>query len=305
MLDFSKNNGIFKSSLNLSGSDGRTVTLELDEGGTSLLRSRLSRSFYKVTDINRLLSAVEGASDVSEIEKIAEKYYLCDLCDLTDLNLYGAIKIFKVIIFALYRYPMLRSQLCFIGSFEKYTEYIKSLCEGDEKTLKRFGLQYLCNTDTAGKLGELIRDDIEKNDYKGTNTVATAYSAFGLFDAVLINNGSFEGYDYIKTTNNVRYSERIGFHPKGCDVIESVIFHEVGHMLDYTCQVTKGELFSSFYEGISDEEVKEGLSEYALCSAEEFFAEAVAEFYCSSSPRKIAAETVKILDEMYKRRSKI
>ena len=47
MLDFNRNGGVFRSDIVLSGASGESVTLHLDEGGTSLLRSRLCRSFFQ------------------------------------------------------------------------------------------------------------------------------------------------------------------------------------------------------------------------------------------------------------------
>ena len=305
MLDFDKFDGVFKSNIRLMGSGGEAVSLELDEEGTSLLRSRLSRSFFKVTGEERLICLIEDASDTGELEGIAKKYYLCDLPDLTDVNLYGAKKLLKVIATALYRYPMLRSQLCFVGTYDKYKEHIDALCLGDADALRRFGLQYLCDLDTAKKLGALIKGELEKTNSLDSASVAMAFSGFGLFDALLINNASFEGYGYIKTANDIRYSERVGFHPKGCDTVESVIFHEVGHLLDYTCEVTKSEEFSSYYNKLGEKKIKTELSEYAITSPAELFAEAVAEYYCSHTPGEIAVKTVEILDKLYLKRSKI
>jgi hypothetical protein len=135
--------------------------------------------------------------------------------------------------------------------------------------------------------------------------VAMAFNVFGFFDAIIIDDASFRDYGYIKTANDVRYSERVGFHPRGCVGVESVVYHEIGHMLDYTCKVTSSPEFSSYCNSIHASEIKEGLSEYALSSPAEFFAEAVAEYFCSPTPREISKNCIKILDELYEKRIKL
>ena len=131
MLDFGQHGGVFKSNLVLTGASGESVTLHLDESGTSLLRSRLGRSFFKTTSKENLLEKVRDASTGRDLEKIAEKYYLCDIASLDGVNLYGAKKIFEVVIDVLYKYPMLRSQLTYIGSYEGYESAIDALCRGE------------------------------------------------------------------------------------------------------------------------------------------------------------------------------
>ena len=304
MLDFGQHGGVFKSNLVLTGASGESVTLHLDESGTSLLRSRLGRSFFKTTSKENLLEKVRDASTGGALEKIAEKYYLCDIASLDGVNLYGAKKIFEVVIDVLYKYPMLRSQLTYIGSYEGYESAIDALCRGEGEVLEKFGLKYLLSTEDAMALGRLTKADLSGMGM-AEGTVAMAFNVFGLFDAIIIDDLSFRDYGYIKTANDVRYSERSGFHPKGCTDVASVIYHEVGHMLDYTCAVSSSAEFSSYYNSISEAETRRGLSEYALTSPQEFFAEAMAECFSSENPRKISLECLKILDKLYSKRSKI
>ena len=305
MLELKKDGEVIKSELVLSGSAGERVSLYLDGETASLLRSRQTRSFFKVKAKERLLLLVERAGKTEQLEEISRKYYLCDCCDLEGVNLYGARKIFEVIIEVLYKYPMLRSHLCYIGSYRGYQSCVDRLCDGDAGVLKRFGMQYLCDAKIARELGKLTRQELERSCFRDREGVAMALSAFGFFDAVIINDKSFEGYGYIKTANDIRYSERIGFHPKGCDKMESVVYHEIGHVLDYMCRVSESEIFSSFYNKLSEEEIKAELSEYALSSMQEFIAEAVSEWFCSQNPRKLSVQTVKILDQAYHMREKI
>lgn len=289
-----------KFNLTLLGVHGGSVVLKLNEEQKALLESRFARSFYVRCKKEKLLSEIDNAGSYKDLETIAQKYYLCDACGFGDINLYGVKRILKVIVEILYRYPRLRSKLCFIGTYHGLERLIIKLEEGDREVLNRFNLQYICTGGDAKKLGELIHNIIAAQIRDHEQYVATAMTAFGLFDAVLLDKNDYDGYAYLQFISNLRRNEAVGFHPKGCYTPESVVYHELGHLLDNMCGLANDSKFVAYYKSLTAEEIRNGLSEYALKSPAEFIAEAFAEYMCNPTPRSIATHVGELLDMAYR-----
>lgn len=290
-----------KFSLTLCGDGGDKVVLKLNEEQATLLKSRFTRSFYVRCKKEKLLNDIDNAGSHTELEEIAQKYYLCDACGFGDINLYGVKRILKVVVEILYRYPKLRSRLCFIGTPHGMEKLLVRLENGDKDALNSFNLQYICTDENAKNLGGLIHKMLTALISEHREYIATAMSAFGLFDAVLLDNNDYDGYAYLQLISNLRRSEAVGFHPKECHTPESVVYHELGHLLDNMCGFRKDPEFESFYASLDQSDIKSGLSEYALESPAEFIAEAFAEFMCSPAPRPIAVKVVSLLDVAYRK----
>ncbi len=288
-------------SLTLCGVDGDKVVLKLNEEQAALLEARFTRSFYVRCKKEKLLYDIDNAGSHSELEAVARKYYLCDACEFGDINLYGVKRILKVVVEILYKYPRLRSKLCFIGTPHGMEKLLVRLENGDKDALNSFNLQYICTSENAKNLGGLIRKMLTALINGHEEYVATAMSAFGLFDAVLLDNNDYDGYAYLQLISNLRRCEAVGFHPKECHTPESVVYHELGHLLDNMCGFRKDPDFKDYYESLDQSDIKSGLSEYALESPAEFIAEAFAEFMCNPASRPIALKVGELLDEAYKK----
>ena len=261
--------------------------------------SRFDRAFFKRCKKEVILKAIDDARNATELEALAQKYFICDACVFGDINLYGVKRILKVLVESLYKYPKLRSKLCFVGTHHTLGQMFERMEEGDEEVLKTFGLHYVCSPDNARKLGRIIHGILTSliDDHEGY--VATAMCAFGLFDALLLDKNDFEGYAYLQVISDLRRNEVSGFHPQGCNSVEFVVYHELGHLIDDMCNFYESDEFTSFYNGLSTMDVACGLSRYALESPKEFIAEAFAEYMCNPTPRPIAQKTVELLDAAY------
>ena len=290
-----------KFDLTLYGADGDSTVLKLNEEQAALLLSRTRRSFYVRCKKDKLLYIIDDARSYVELEAIAQKYYLCDTCGFADINFYGAKRILKVIVEILYKYPKLRRKLCFIGTHSKMEKLLVKLEEGDETTLNRFNLQYIFTSENARNLGRLIHKILSGLMIEHEGYVATAMSAFGLLDAVLLDKNDYDGYAYLQFVSDLRRSEANGFHPKACCTPESIVYHEMGHLLDNMCGLVDDPDFKEYYSGLDRNEIKRGLSEYALQSPAEFIAEAFAEYMCNPSPRPIAKKVGALLDVAYEK----
>ena len=287
--------------LALYGADGESVVLELNEEQAALLESRAARSFYVRSPKEKLLYEIDNAGSYIELEEIARKYYLCDACGFSDINFYGAKRILKVIVEILYKYPKLRSKVCFIGTHHGMEKLLLRLEEGDKDVLDDFNLQYICTNENAKSLGKLIHKMLSALIIKHEGYVATAMSALGLFDAILLDKNDYDGYAYLQFVSELRRNEAIGFHPKGCNTPESVVYHELGHLLNDMCGLADDPDFKEYYGSLDRGEIKMGLSEYALESPAEFIAEAFAEYMCNPNPRAIAKKVGELLDAAYRK----
>lgn len=279
---------------------GDKVVLKLNKEQRALLESRFARAFYVRCKKEKLLCEIDNAGTYTELEKIAEKYYLCDTCSFGDINLYGVKRILKVVVEILYKYPKLRSKLCFIGTHHGMEKLLARLEEGDKDVLDSFNLQYICTVENAKNLGGFIHKMLAGIISGHDGYIATAMSAYGLFDAILLDRNDYDGYAYLQFISGLRRNEAEGFHPKGCHTPESVVYHELGHLLDDMCALSENSDFKDYYGSLDRDGIKSGLSEYALESPSEFIAEAFAEFMCNPSPRPIAAKVGELLDGVYK-----
>ena len=287
--------------MTLTGASGDRVELLVDSADFSLLDSRHKRSFFKVCKKEALLEKIDLARNTDEIEAIAKKYYLCDVCELGELNLHGAIKLFKVVVELLYRYPMLRSRFCYIGSFSGYKKALAALKDRDREMVVAFGLQHLGSIESISHISKMTLGSLVDMNYVGGECMASAISAFGLLDAMVLNPQSFGGYDYVRMINSLRENERQGFHPVGCNTAESVIYHEAGHMLDYLASASADSALVALYNSLDKGRIEKELSGYAASSIAEFIAEAFSEFMTSERPRALSREVSKILSEAYER----
>ena len=126
-----------------------------------------------------------------------------------------------------------------------------------------------------------------------------ALHVYNLFNAILFTDEEYEGYAYLKFVSDIRSAERSGFHPVGCNSSDSVTYHEIGHLIDFSIGLSKNPEFLRYYNSIPTYEKKRGLSEYALTNEAEFVAEAFAEAMCNPTPRPIARQVMRYMDDLY------
>ena len=168
----------------IKGNGGDQVLLDLTQQQVRMLNSRFSRTYLKRCRAERIYDAIDNAANCVQLEEIARTYSLCDACDFTNINLYGLKRVLKVVVDVLYRYPKLRSKICYLGSPKGYTAAMQRMAHGDVNILRDFALQYICEENVARDLGALMRNLIG-TWFSSDTYIAMAVHAFGMFDAVL------------------------------------------------------------------------------------------------------------------------
>lgn len=106
--------------------------------------------------------------------------------------------------------------------------------------------------------------------------------------------------EYDKQEIAVRRNVDDGFHPKGCDTVGALFDHEIGHQLDSLLSVSKSQRFRAYYDPLSKDSIKDGLSEYATWNEKEFIAEAWCEYRNNPNPREHARFVGDLIMDMYK-----
>ena len=282
----------------LTFSDGSTIVLNMSARNYNLLEARGNRLFLKRCPKERLLEMVRCATSYNTLEDIAEKYYICDTADFSDLHLDAVKSALYASIDTLYEYPRLRSKMCYIGSAHGYRRKMESLKNGSIETLKDFGIEYICSPSQVRLLGTNMTRLADSYIADKDTYIALAIDAFGLFDALVLDADDYKGYKYRQTIDGLKYSEQCGLHPKGCSTPESAVYHELGHLLDYLCQLQANGM-SRLYSSYSRRDIETGLSDYGATNSYEFFAEAFAEAKCNPRPRPIALRAMELFRRVY------
>lgn len=280
-----------------------SVRLKMDYIGQELLETRLNRAFECRCTQQQLLGKVDGASDIKELEGIAEEYDLCDYCDLTAFNRATADMFIKTLIKILYGFPKVRSRLCFVGSKSGYLKMLQRVCLYDSEVIDKLKIKYICDKSSLVEVATcgITMLDNTKYDGREKNVLATQFELCGLLDSVILDEDDFRGLGYRRLCEEIRANAKSGYHPRGCVDPNYVIYHEFGHMLDGLCELTQSAEFQKYYNGLTKAQIEEGVSRYATVNAMEFFAEAFGEYMCSDSPREMATYLVGLLNKQYKK----
>ncbi len=279
--------------------DDRQMELRLNGEQRKLLSVRLKRSFFIRCGKQSLLSKIYAAEECRTLEEIALKYYFCDVCDLTEVNLLAAKRALVVIADVMYRYPKLRSRICFVGTHTAFGRTLKKLEYGDADILKQYGLQFIIPESQVSELGGFVYRKFVEATKDHSKYVASTMAVSGLMDAVLLDRNDYGSREYLKFIAFMGESEKSGYHPKGCASPEYVMYHELGHALDNLCGLSRSGEFNAYYATLNEEDIKKGLSVYAATSPREFVAEAFAEAMCNDVPRSIAAKVCELLNDRY------
>ena len=276
------------------------INLYLSDKQYYLLDFRLKREFMILTREEKIINQINAAKSTDELETLMEKRSICDVSNFSDINLDGLKMALKVIVRSLYRFPKLRSRLCYIGTHKAYANDIRLLMSGDVSIMKDFGLHYLCDGDITRDLGGLVYRMAEDTLRDSASYVATAINACGFFDAILLDHNDYNSDVYKTLMKEVKYNSISGFHPQGCTGPDSIIYHEIGHLIDDLCGITSSIEFAMLYRRLSHNDILTGLSEYAATSPQEFVAEAFAEYMCSPTPRRISVDIYSLIQSKYK-----
>jgi hypothetical protein len=270
----------------LQGQKARVV-LNLKPSEFTGYTNHFARYFMKRVAETKLMSEIDHALYPKDLEAITERYSLADCCSYSDLNATAVKTMLHVIVHMLYTYPQIRGRIGYLGSVQSLIRLIQEIGSGEGK--KKLGLFFLPD-EKKKTVSDFILNEFKEPLEGGRDYLAMYINVFSLFDAVVIEGSQFEGLHYAQLFTLLRDNEARGFRPEGCDKPESVLYHEMGHLLDDSIAFNQSKAFLAYYHSLTKDQIVRGLSEYASTSPLEFIAEAFAEYSCSLKPRKIAQD---------------
>lgn len=266
---------------------------------------RLQRRYKPTESIEDMRSAIASACSLDELVDFSLDNGLCDYCDFSGLNLECARSLVLAVTESCFRYPLLRANTCFIGSISGLQERMCSAASGSEEIIVQFELEGIIrggeSVKILGKEGLKALANINK---RRDEVLAFAYSLGGLFDALVLDTQDFGGIGYKTLKQTLEADVSMGYHPLGCDNTDSIVYHEIGHLLDNTLKISDSAEFTALKRGYTPAKIAEGLSRYAAYNAQEMLAEGFAEYRCNKNPRPLARKIGELIDAASDRKSR-
>lgn len=279
------------------------VEFSLGEQEEALLELRQKRRFLLRCEESKLHSLVDDAFNEIALKAVARKYNLCDVCDFSGLNISAAHVLMNCVVSVLYRFPYLRSKMCFLGSRRAYITLLRAIAADDEQALRALGVQHICDREFAESFGQgMLRVVDETRESKGTNTLAFAVSACGIADGIVVDEADFSTERFLAVRKELAEGVRCGNSPQKCDTVASVIYHEIGHLLDYLCDVQGDPALSARFCASDRSKIEGELSRYAATSSGEYIAEGFSEFMSNPNPREAARFVAASIEKSYSAR---
>lgn len=118
------------------------------------------------------------------------------------------------------------------------------------------------------------------------NNVAHYWKRADDASGIAFNKNAGKHFDRLE--ENLKRDVASGFHPEGCDSIKSMVDHEFGHALDDLYGIKSDPKFIEYYQALSAGEKAAAVSRYGATNADEFIAEAWAEYTNNPTPRPAA-----------------
>lgn len=282
------------------------MTFHFSTGGKEAFKARAMREYKSDLPQDELIRRIEACCQSDEVAQIVIQNDMCDCCDFSALNVNISKELAKSLAEVLYRFPRVRSRVCFIGSKCGYESVLRKIETLDKDTISQFKIQnmfFKSDYIEMARTGLNMISNTEYND-RSFNILAQAFSMYGLLDAVVLDEKDFSGLGYIKVCNRLKQNARCGYHPKDCGEISYVFYHELGHIIDTLCSFTDSRKFNAYYNSLTKEQIGKEISQYATVDRREFFAELFAEYMSVGSSRGIVAHIGKMLIDDYRSLSK-
>lgn len=263
-------------------------------------QKRGKRKFRTLDDFGKLKADIAAAETLEDLVDFSLENDICDFCDFDGLHIENARILVNVVASCCYKYPHLRSRICFIGSNDSFCERLKSAANGNMNILVQFGLEkIISDVQTLQTVGDAALFSVENAIKNRDNYIALAVMVFGLFDAVIFDTQDFCKSKYDNLHRDLINNSAFGFHPDGCGTTKGITYHEMGHLLDFMLGVSSSAEFTAMRREYSPERIANELSEYATISAAEMLAEGFCEYMCRKNPRPLAKRIGEMIDRFY------
>ncbi len=264
--------------------------------------TRTKRRFVALGPEESLLNRIDKTTTPQEVSQLLVKVGICDCCNFLGANFKTSVMLAKVVVKISCRFPRIRSRFCFVGTKAGYILAMQDICNLNRAVIRQFKVDGICPDKQLISIAGDTLIMIDNTKYNGltSNVLAQAFSIYGLFDALIIDESDFNGLGYMQLCTNLFQNELTRHTPKGCGNPEAVIYHECGHLLDFLCRASDDPWLTTYFTSFTPEQLARELSSYAATDVEEFLAEGFAEYMCNPSPRPVARELYDFLTKKYR-----
>lgn len=166
------------------------------------------------------------------------------------------------------RYPLLKNSIAFIYQSDDFNNY-ENLIRCSNKEYWTKWQEFTKNSNN------IISYYQEMNDKKLSTFVTVNHFNKQIENMGLVIGSGFKNISYTKLQCMCIEDSVSGFKARHCRYFDSVVWHEIGHMLDYILHISKKEEFQKMLINVN---IKEEISKYACISIYEVLAEAFAEY---------------------------
>lgn len=257
---------------------------------------------YKLCSESKLHSMIGASICESELISLTKKYGICDVCDFSGLHISVSKRLLDRVVEVMYKYPRLRSRICFLGSRKGYLDLVDKLISDPDAEVKSLGIQYIFSKENTCQIAQTMKEFLESRILKSNETVlAETVWTGGVIDGIMIDDRVFGAKDIRQAKIDLEKSVLVSHFPNGCDSIDGPIYHEIGHTLDFLCDVANDEQLLAEYNSLSASDIQNNLSGYATISIREFIAEGFSEYMSSATPRTLAKHVVEAIDRCYQK----
>lgn len=256
-----------------------------------------SRKKYFILDeqTERLAKLAATAQNTGDLAKLCQRMYLADYIHLDNIDLWLAKHALTAVFRMLKQYPALRRQIHYFGTLKGFAARKDEL----------FAFLYPDSDANARRQIKELTDNIvkeKKQTFRNGGLAVAFYTAYGeyQFCGIILDEDDFDEREIVET---LEYDERIGFSPKGCGTMRSVVDHELGHLLDFWLGISNLGEFSSKMKTMDEKYIGRNLSKYAVQGGVNYYevvAEGIAEYRNNPQPREIARFVGSLLEKQYK-----
>ena len=211
---------------------------------------------------------MEGEFMNNELEMDAKVNMNIPFVNFDGLDFFIVRDILTTINKAYKRYPLLKDSIAFIYQSEDFNKYENLVRCSDKKYWSKWR-EFTKNSNN------IISYYQEEGDKKLSTFVTVNHFNKQIENMGLVIGSGFKNISYTKLQCMCIEDSISGFKTSHCRYFDSIVWHEIGHMLDYILHITQKEELKKMLFNVN---ISKEISKYATTSLYEVVAEAFAEY---------------------------
>lgn len=253
------------------------------------------RKFVYNASVEAIAKRARVATTNDELASICKQLNVADEIFLGHIDPWLSKHALSTLYRSLKKYPALREEMHYFGTLNGFIK-------------KKEALFNKINSEAAFVVADMFKESSNAlaqsclTSFRG-NGLAMAFvvgSGRWSLSGIIVNGKSLLRQNIIR---DLEFGESVGFSPRGCNSVKSLIDHEIGHLLDAKLGIKESHEFRQIMRRYDISYVYENLSHYAVMNnvinEHEVIAEAYAEYCNNPSPRELALSIGKLIDRKY------